>query len=68
MNKPITDALLLIHEVLSQVSKDTGQNGLAIAHLCSALAVVIEEMNDGEAKSKAVAHLDTARTHLVREQ
>lgn len=34
-DKPITQAMLLIHDVLRQVSKDTGRNGIAIVNLCA---------------------------------
>jgi hypothetical protein len=55
----------LIHEVLSQVSKDTGRNSIAITNLCIALSIVINQMNDGPDKDKATAHIEAVRSGMT---
>lgn len=62
---PITKAMLLIHEVLSQVSKDTGRNGIAITNLCIAMSIVIDQMKDGPDKDMATSHIDAVRAAMT---
>lgn len=60
-DKPISEAMLLMVDVLRDVANDTSKNGIAIAHLLSAITILVDNMPEGKIKEAANYHLSQAK-------
>ena len=53
--------MLLMVDVLRDVANDTSKNGIAIAHLLSAITILVDNMPEGKIKEAANYHLSQAK-------